>query len=85
MVGGLGFTVALLMNQLAFRDNPIALDQGVLGVLAGSGISLVVGAVLIAWRASVHRRRIAAGVEEVEIDEDEDGEPDTPVTKTAVP
>ena len=85
MVGGLGFTVALLMNQLAFRDNPIALDQGVLGVLAGSGISLVVGAALIAWRASVHRRRIAAGVEEVEIDEDEDGEPDTPVTKTAVP
>ncbi len=85
MVGGLGFTVALLMNQLAFRTHPETIDQGVLGVLAGSGISLVLGAALVAWRASVHRRRIAAGVEEVEIDEDEDGEPDTPVTKTAVP
>jgi len=57
MVGGLGFTVALLMNQLAFSADPEALDQGVLGVLAGSGISLVLGAALITWRASVHRRK----------------------------
>lgn len=78
MVGGLGFTVALLMNQLAFRSVPEALDQGVLGVLAGSGISLVLGAALITWRAKVHRDRVAAGAEQVEIDDDEDGEPDLP-------
>ena len=82
MVGGLGFTVALLMNQLAFRSVPEAVDQGVLGVLAGSGISLVLGAALIAWRAKVHRDRVAAGVENVEIDDDEDGEPDLPPSVT---
>jgi Na+:H+ antiporter, NhaA family len=58
VTSGIGFTVALLMNQLAFRDRPEVLDQGVLGVLAGSAISVVAGALLIAWRARVHRRRL---------------------------
>ena len=58
ITGGIGFTVALLMNQLAFRAVPSALDQGVLGVLLGSGISIVVAAAMISWRARVHRRRL---------------------------
>ena len=55
VTGGLGFTVALLVNQLAFDGLPALTDEGVLGVLAGSGISLVVGAALISWRSRVHR------------------------------
>lgn len=58
VTSGIGFTVALLMNQLAFRSTPEVLDQGVLGVLAGSGISVVAGSLLIAWRARVYRRRL---------------------------
>jgi NhaA family Na+:H+ antiporter len=59
-VGGIGFTVALLMNQLAFADLAPVRDQGVLGVLIGSGVSLVAGAALVSWRARVHRRGPAA-------------------------
>jgi NhaA family Na+:H+ antiporter len=59
VTGGLGFTVALLMNQLAFAEAPELMDQGALGVLAGSGLSLVAGAALIGWRSRVHARRAA--------------------------
>ncbi|MFZ4078241.1 MAG: Na+/H+ antiporter NhaA [Microbacteriaceae bacterium] len=56
-VAGIGFTVSLLMNQLAFADSPALRDQGVLGVLAGSAISILVGGSLVAWRARVARSR----------------------------
>ncbi|MCU1639245.1 MAG: Na(+)/H(+) antiporter NhaA [Microbacteriaceae bacterium] len=56
VTGGLGFTVALLMNQLTFAQSPELMDQGALGVLAGSGLSLVAGAALIGWRSRVHAR-----------------------------
>ncbi|MET4638402.1 Na+/H+ antiporter NhaA [Mycetocola sp. 2940] len=59
VTGGLGFTVALLMNQLAFAESPELMDQGALGVLAGSGLSLVAGAALIGWRSRVHTRLAA--------------------------
>ena len=63
VTGGIGFTIALLMNQLAFRELPDVLDQGVLGVLAGSAISVVAASLLIAWRARVHRRRLESVVD----------------------
>jgi NhaA family Na+:H+ antiporter len=56
-VAGIGFTVSLLMNQLAFADSPALRDQGVLGVLAGSAVSILVGGSLVAWRARVARSR----------------------------
>lgn len=55
-VAGIGFTVSLLMNQLAFADDPTLRDQGVLGVLAGSAVSIVIGGSLVGWRAR-HARR----------------------------
>ncbi len=61
VTGGLGFTVALLMNQLAFAESPELMDQGALGVLAGSALSLVAGAALIGWRSRVHSRRDREG------------------------
>lgn len=57
VTGGLGFTVALLMNQLAFAGQPQLMDQGALGVLTGSALSLLLGAALLHWRARVHRAR----------------------------
>jgi Na+:H+ antiporter, NhaA family len=56
MTGGIGFTVALLMNELAYVGQDVTRDQGVLGVLAGSAVSVILGAALIAWRAARHRR-----------------------------
>ena len=50
-VAGIGFTVSLLMNELAFADNEGLRDQGVLAVLTGSAISILIGSVLVVWRA----------------------------------
>lgn len=55
-LGGVGFTVSLLMNELAFASNAEIVDQGTLAVLVGSGIAMVAGAAAVAARAWVLRR-----------------------------
>jgi NhaA family Na+:H+ antiporter len=55
VTGGIGFTVALLMGQLAFRGDAALIDQSVLGVLVGSVVSMICGGSLIAWRSHVRR------------------------------
>jgi NhaA family Na+:H+ antiporter len=55
-VAGIGFTVSLLMNELAFESMPLIQDEGVLGVLVGSAISIVVGGTLVRMRAKRARR-----------------------------
>ena len=57
-LGGIGFTVSLLLSELAFAGDPLVRDEATLGVLAGSGVSLVVAAVLVSLRAR-HYRRLA--------------------------
>ncbi len=59
-LGGIGFTVSLLLSELAFADEPGIRDQATLGVLAGSVISLVAAGILVSWRAWHHRRRVPA-------------------------
>lgn len=58
-LGGIGFTVSLLLSELAFATDPVLRDEATLGVLGGSLISLVVAGVLVAQRAR-HYRRLAA-------------------------
>ncbi|MFT4051632.1 MAG: Na+/H+ antiporter NhaA [Microbacterium sp.] len=58
-LGGIGFTVSLLLAELSFRGASGMRDQAVLGVLTGSAVSLVLAAVLVSWRAWHHRRRAA--------------------------
>ena len=58
-LGGIGFTVSLLLSELAFADAPGLRDQATLGVLTGSIVSLVLAASLVSWRAW-HYRRAAA-------------------------
>lgn len=53
-VGGTGFTVSLLMAQLAFRNHPGLIDEATLGVLAGTLIALVLGIVMT--RLAVRQR-----------------------------
>lgn len=61
-LGGIGFTVSLLLSELAFSGDPGIRDQATLGVLAGSAISLVMAGILVSWRAWHHRRRSTATV-----------------------
>jgi NhaA family Na+:H+ antiporter len=55
-LGGIGFTVSLLMNELAYRDAPGIATEGTLGVLVGSLAAVVIGAVLTGLRARAARR-----------------------------
>lgn len=58
-LGGIGFTVSLLMNELAYRDAPEIAAEGTLAVLAGSLIAMVIGGTITALRARHHRARAA--------------------------
>jgi NhaA family Na+:H+ antiporter len=57
VLGGIGFTVSLLMNELAFASNDEIVDEGVLAVLVGSGIAMVASAVVVSLKARHHRAR----------------------------
>jgi len=59
-LGGIGFTVSLLMNELAFREYPDVTDQGVVAVLIGSGIAIAISAVFVALKSRAYRLRGAA-------------------------
>lgn len=61
-LGGIGFTVSLLLANLAFASDAATRDQAILGVLAGSLIALILCAVLLSARAAHYRRRAAARV-----------------------
>ncbi|MFB7843299.1 Na+/H+ antiporter NhaA [Microbacterium sp. NPDC056052] len=69
-LGGIGFTVSLLLANLAFAGDAAVKDQAILAVLLGSVIALVVAAVLVSWRAKVHRA--LGDAEDDEPDEDEE-------------
>ncbi|WIE73021.1 Na+/H+ antiporter NhaA [Curtobacterium sp. MCJR17_020] len=57
VLGGIGFTVSLLMNELAFARSEEVLDEGVLAVLVGSGIAIVASAIVVTLRARAYRGR----------------------------
>jgi NhaA family Na+:H+ antiporter len=58
-LGGIGFTVSLLLSELAFGGEPALRDQATLGVLAGSVLSLILAGGLVSWRAWHYRRQAA--------------------------
>ncbi|MGO1847685.1 MULTISPECIES: Na+/H+ antiporter NhaA [unclassified Microbacterium] len=60
-LGGIGFTVSLLLSRLAFAEHPLVADEAVLGVLIGSFISLIIAAFLVSGRARHYRRLAAQG------------------------
>jgi NhaA family Na+:H+ antiporter len=55
-LGGIGFTVSLLMNELAFAAHSEVRDEGTIAVLLGSGISIVLASVLESRLARRYRR-----------------------------
>jgi len=54
-LGGIGFTVSLLMNELAYAKLPEVAVEGTLAVLAASVIAAVIGVVLVSARARHYR------------------------------
>ena len=61
-LGGIGFTVSLLLSNLAFGDDRVLRDEAVLGVLGGSLIAVILSAIFVSLRAR-HYRLLAAAVE----------------------
>lgn len=55
-LGGIGFTVSLLLANLAFGAHDDIRDQAILGVLVGSLIALVLSGVIVSARARWYRR-----------------------------
>ena len=72
ILGGIGFTVSLLIGELAFGGNSAADDHVKIAVLAGSVTAAVLAGVLLRLR----NRRYRAMCEEEEMDADHDGIPD---------
>ncbi|MFF2387469.1 Na+/H+ antiporter NhaA [Agromyces sp. NPDC058104] len=56
-LGGIGFTVSLLMNELAFAGMPAVADEGTLAVLLGSGVAIAASALAVSARSAHYRRR----------------------------
>ncbi|MFJ4713182.1 Na+/H+ antiporter NhaA [Streptomyces sp. NPDC088785] len=71
-LAGIGFTVSLLIGELAFTDDPLLTDEVKAAVLVGSLIAAVLSSVLLKMRNAKYR----ALWETEERDEDEDGVPD---------
>lgn len=71
-LGGIGFTVALLIGELAFTADPALTAEVKAAVLVGSAVSALLAAVLLKLRDTTYRRL----AEDEERDEDADGVPD---------
>ncbi|MFD1151079.1 Na+/H+ antiporter NhaA [Saccharothrix hoggarensis] len=72
VLGGIGFTVSLLVSELSFDPGSPEHDQAKVGVLLGSLLSALVATVILRARNRVYRRIH----EEETRDEDQDGVPD---------
>ncbi|NGN67568.1 Na+/H+ antiporter NhaA [Streptomyces sp. A7024] len=71
-LAGIGFTVSLLISELAFDGDAVLTEETKAAVLIGSLIAALVACVLLKWRDKVHQRIYT----EENRDEDGDGIPD---------
>ena len=62
-LGGIGFTVSLLLANLAFTSVAGVRDQAILGVLVGSLLALVLSGAIVSLRARSYRRPSHRGEE----------------------
>ena len=70
-VGGIGFTVALLIGELSFEPGSPDSEAGKAAILVGSLLSALLGGLLLAWRSRVHRAS-AIGADDVQVRTQED-------------
>jgi Na+:H+ antiporter, NhaA family len=72
LLGGIGFTVSLLIGELAFGAGSVRDEHGKVGVLVGTVAAAALAAVLLRLRNRVYRRIAVAE----RVDADRDGIPD---------
>jgi NhaA family Na+:H+ antiporter len=72
VLAGIGFTVALLITELAYGEDELTLDSAKVAVLAASVIAALLASILLTARSRHYR----AVYEREEADLDEDGIPD---------
>ncbi|MGX6511180.1 Na+/H+ antiporter NhaA [Rhodococcus sp. SJ-2] len=72
LLGGIGFTVSLLIGDLAYGAGTVAADHVKVAVLAGSLLSAALASVVLTIRNRAYRRIIALE----QVDDDGDGIPD---------
>jgi NhaA family Na+:H+ antiporter len=72
ILGGIGFTVSLLVSELSFEAGSAEYDQAKVGVLLGSLLAVLVATVILRARNRVYRRIH----EEETRDDNQDGIPD---------
>ncbi|WP_063050797.1 Na+/H+ antiporter NhaA [Nocardia arthritidis] len=72
LLGGIGFTVSLLIGELAFPDEPLREDYVRIGVLIGTLTAALLAAVVLRLRNRTYRRIAEAETR----DDDNDGIPD---------
>ncbi|WP_280240732.1 Na+/H+ antiporter NhaA [Nocardia abscessus] len=72
LLGGIGFTVSLLIGELAFADEPLREDHVRIGVLIGTLTAALLAAVVLRLRNRAYRRIAEAETR----DDDNDGIPD---------
>ncbi len=61
MLGGVGFTVSLLIAELSLRDQPEVLDAAKAAVLIASAAASLIGAAMLVRRGRVHAAADAPG------------------------
>ncbi|HEY5852526.1 MAG TPA: Na+/H+ antiporter NhaA [Aldersonia sp.] len=72
MLAGIGFTVSLLIGELAFADDALRTDHVKIGVLTGTLTAALLAAIVLRLRDRAYRRI----VERETADADQDGIPD---------
>ena len=72
MLAGIGFTVSLLISELAFTDDPTLTEQAKAAVLVGSVMAAIAASIVLRIRNNAYARLCA----EENRDDDGDGIPD---------
>lgn len=50
-LAGIGFTMAIFIASLAFKDSPVYIDSAKIGILIGSLISAILGYIILRWNS----------------------------------
>lgn len=51
-LAGIGFTMAIFIASLAFKNNPVYIDSAKIGILIGSFISALFGFIVLRWKSN---------------------------------